>query len=153
ATLVDSPRIARKEIQPFTPEQAREFLESMRGDRLEALYSVAMAIGLRQGEALGLRWTNVDMNAGKLTVTHSLQRIERKLQLVATKRERSRRTIMLPQVCLSALRAHRVRQERERAQAGKRWQETGFVFTTTIGTSMDGQRPRIDFRRRLKLRI
>ena len=64
ATLVDVPRGQRPEVQPFNPEQARAFLDAVRGDRLEALYSVALAIGLRRGEALGLRWDDVDLDAG-----------------------------------------------------------------------------------------
>ena len=138
ATLVEAPRVVRHQIQPYTPEQARAFLDAMKGDRLEALYSVAIAIGLRQGEALGLRWQDIDFAAGRLTVTNSLQRVDGKLQLVETKRDRSRRTITLPQVCMNALLAHLARQDGERTWAGDRWKETGFVFTTTVGTPIDG---------------
>src|SRR5438093_9586059 len=59
ARLVDRPRIERKPINPLTPDEARRFLTAIRGHRLEALYSVALALGLRQGEALGLRWDDV----------------------------------------------------------------------------------------------
>ena len=151
ATLVDSPRVPRAEIQPFTPEQARLFLESIRGDRLEALYSVAMAVGLRQGEGLGLRWQDIDMGVGKLAVNHALQRIDGKLQLVETKRDRSRRTIMLPQLSLAALWAHRACQEQERLLASERWQETGFVFTTTVGTPLDGPTVTHRFQKALRM--
>jgi integrase len=81
---------------------------------------------------------DIDLTGGTLSVNRALQRIEGKLQLVETKRNRSRRTITLPQICLSALWRHRGRQESERAEAGGRWQETGFVFTTTVGTPLDG---------------
>lgn len=54
----------RTEVKPLRPEQAWLLLEAFRGDRLEALYSVALALGLRQGEALGLRWQDVDLEAG-----------------------------------------------------------------------------------------
>src|SRR5262252_178741 len=60
ADLVDGPRVERYEIQPFTLGEARAFLDAVRGNRLEALYSVALTMGLRQGEALGLRWDDVD---------------------------------------------------------------------------------------------
>ena len=59
ATLVDPPRIERKEMATLTPEQAPQFLAAVRGDRLEALYTVALSLGLRQGEALGLRWQDI----------------------------------------------------------------------------------------------
>src|SRR6266851_5135501 len=64
ATLVDPPRVPHKEIEPFTPSQVRVLLEATKGNQLEALYSVALAMGLRQGEALGLRWADVDFENG-----------------------------------------------------------------------------------------
>ncbi len=138
AKLVDPPAVQRPEIKPLSPEQARIFLEAVKGDRLEALYSVALAIGLRRGEALGLRWQNIDFDAGTLTIRKTLQRINGKLSLVEPKTERSRRTLTLPQVALTALKAHRARQLQERLAAGSAWQETDFVFTTTIGTPLEG---------------
>jgi integrase len=137
ATLVDAPRVERAEIRPMTPEEARQFLDVMKDDRLEALYSVAIALGLRQGEALGLLWPDIDLVRGTLTVQRSLQRIEGKLKLVEPKTTRSRRTINLPQVAINSLLAHRARQQQERLIAGNAWQETGFVFTTSIGTPLD----------------
>jgi integrase len=75
AALVDPPRGERPEVRPLTPDQARRFLAAARGDRLEALYSVALALGLRQGEALGLRWKYLDLETGKLDVWFQLQRL------------------------------------------------------------------------------
>ncbi len=138
ATLVEPPRVARPQIQPFTPEQARAFLDAMRGDRLEALYSVAIALGLRQGEALGLRSADIDFETERLTVMNALQRVDGKLQLVETKRDRSRRSVVLPVACKQALLAHRAKQEQEREWAGARWKETGVMFTATVGTPIDG---------------
>jgi integrase len=74
----------------------------------------------------------------------ALQRVGGKLQLVEPKTERSRRTLRLPQVTLAALKAHRVRQLEERLLAGAQWQDSGLVFTSTIGTPME---PRNAFRR------
>ena len=81
ATLVNAPRVPHHQMRLFSPQQARDFLEAVAEDRNEALYSVAMALGLRQGEALGLRWADIDLDAGTLTVNHALQRIDGKLQL------------------------------------------------------------------------
>ncbi len=64
ATLVDAPRSERPDPEPLTPEEVRAFLEAVKEDRLAALYSVAIALGLRQGEALGLRWEDVDLGMG-----------------------------------------------------------------------------------------
>jgi len=138
ATLVNAPRVQRAEVDPYTPEEARAFLSAVSGDRLEALYSVAIALGLRQGEALGLRWCDIDIAARRLTVRHSLQRIGGKLSLGELKTGRSRRSITLPQVTISALLRHQGVQDTERQFAGGRWRDTGHVFTTTIGTPLDG---------------
>jgi integrase len=74
ATLVDPPRVAKREIRPFTPEQARIFLDAIAGHRLEALFSIGVALGLRIGEALGLHWADVNVEAGVLHVRTALQR-------------------------------------------------------------------------------
>ena len=101
----------------LSPEQARAFLDAAKGDRLEALYATALAIGLRQGEALGLRWQDVDLEAGTLRVEHGLQRIAGKVQLIPTKSARSRRTVVMPGMVADALRAHRTRQLQDRLLA------------------------------------
>lgn len=137
ASLVDAPRVEKHEIEPLSPEQARVFLKSLNGDRLEALYSVALAVGLRKGEALGLRWDDIDLDEGTLAVRWSLQRIDSKLVLVEPKSKQSRRSIALPQTAVAALKRHRVRQLQERLLAGSRWQENRYVFPSTIGTPMD----------------
>jgi integrase len=139
AALVDGPRIPHHEIGPLTPEEARALLEAARGHRMEALYSVAIAIGLRQGEALGLTWQDVDLEAGVLHVRRALSRVEGEYRLVETKTARSRRTLALPTVALVALREHRQRQRIERVAAGKRWDgRWGLVFCTRSGRPLHG---------------
>lgn len=137
AALVEAPRVIRHEIQPLQPDQARAVLDVARTHRLGALFTVAIALGLRQGEALGLQWGAVDFREGTLNVRVALQRVGKEWHLVEPKSARSRRTISLPRVATVALRAHRVRQKRERLLAGKDWKETGFVFTTRIGTPIE----------------
>ncbi|HZU05719.1 MAG TPA: site-specific integrase [Chloroflexota bacterium] len=137
ARLVSPPQGSRPEIRPLTVEEARRLLEAVQGDRLEALYAVALAVGLRQGEALGLRWQDVDFARGTLTVRYQLQRVEGRLQLVEPKTARSRRTIALPPPVVEVLRRHRARQLEERLQAGAAWQDSGLVFTSTIGTPLE----------------
>ncbi len=138
ATLVDGPRVEQYEINPLSPDEARAFLASVKGDRLEALYSVALTMGLRQGEALGLRWQDVDLDMGYVRVTKQLQRIDGTLQLVEPKTKRSRRTLALPSSIRTALVQHRDGQRDERTAAGERWIDTGLVFTTTEGKGLDG---------------
>ena len=133
ARLVDRPRIQRKPVNPLTPEEARRFLAAIRGHRLEALFSVALALGLRQGEALGLRWEDIDFGGGTLRVAHQLQRIEGKLTLVPPKTNKSRRTLVMPTMIVDRLREHEKRQMAERLWSGSRWSNTGLVFTNRNG--------------------
>lgn len=138
AALADSPRVTRRPVQVLSPEEAQRLLEAARGDRFEALYAVALSLGLRQGETLGLRWQDVDMKDQRLTVVYALQRVDGKLRLVEPKTARSRRSIKLPQVIAELLVEHRKRQVEDRLLAGGRWQQSDLVFTTTIGTPLDG---------------
>jgi integrase len=140
ARLARPPRIPRRPVSPLSVEQARIFLAAVRGDRLEALYLVALGVGLRQGEILGLRWPDVDLDAGTLTVRHALARIEGQLVLVEPKSATSRRVVPLPGLVREALIAHGVRQAQEslplRPEPGDVFAE--LVFTTTLGTPLDG---------------
>lgn len=137
AVLVDPPRVPRRDVPIMTPAEARQFLSVARDDRLSALYAVALALGLRQGEALALNWENVDLDAGFLRVRRALQRVNGKPTFVEPKSQRAIRTIRIPTAILTELRAHRARQLEERLWAGLRWKEQGLVFTTTIGTPLD----------------
>jgi integrase len=136
ASLVSPPRIRRPEAKFLTSEQAQVFLESVRGHRLEGLFTVSTLLGLRPGEALGLHWRDVDLEAGRLTVRVALHRIEGRLQIDELKTARSRRSIPLPGVAITALRAHRTRQLEERLAAGEHWEEHGLVFTSATGRPM-----------------
>jgi integrase len=140
ARLVDRPRIQRKRINPLTPEEARKFLASIHGHRLEALFSVALALGLRQGEALGLRWDDIDFKTGILRVSHQLQRIDTKLTLVPPKTEKSRRTLVMPSMIVEHLREHEKRQVAEKLWAGSKWQESGLVFANQVGQPTQARR-------------
>jgi integrase len=137
AALVRGPRVERFDIRPFTPEEARVFLSAMKGDRLEALYSMALMMGLRQGEVLGLRWEDIDFETANLRVSKQLQRVDAKLQLVAPKTARSRRTLAMPASTVKNLRERRERQIHEKAEAGEDWIETGLVFTNANGKPVD----------------
>ena len=137
ATLVDPPKPRRTEIHPFSAEEARRFLKAIRGHRMEALYVLCLTIGLRQGEALGLRWEDVDLDSGKIQIRHALQRISRTYQLVEPKTNRNRRTVALPETTAVALWAHHARELNTKAEAGSRWEDWGLVFTTPRGTPLN----------------
>lgn len=135
--LVDRPNVARCEIQPLTVEQSRALLVAAKDHRLGALFSVALALGLRKGEALGLRWTDVDFDAASVVISGALQRIGGSLVRTETKNNASRRMLRVPAATLKSLREHRVRQMEERLAAGDKWRDSGLVFTTTVGTPLD----------------
>ncbi len=146
AELTTPPKAEKREITPFTPAQAGRFLKAAMGHRLEALFTSGLAVGLRSGECSALRWSDVDMDAGRVTVRHTLQRVklpgEKRghLVLLPPKSKKSRRTIELPATCVTGLGAHKQRQEQERALAGSRWKNTDHVFTSTIGTPIDDRK-------------
>src|SRR5262249_42594101 len=151
AALVSAPRGTRLEPIVLSPEHPRKLLAAARGDRLEALYSVALALGLRQGEVLGLKWSDVDLDAGVLRVRRAAQRIPHQgIQLVETKTMRSRRTIVMPPVVIGALRSHRARQALERLAAGDHWVDFDLVFPSQLGTLADGANVTHRFHRLLK---
>ena len=138
AKLVDSPHAPRPEIRFFTFEQARQFLEAAKDHRFYALYAVTLALGLRLGEALGLRWSDLDLASGRLTVRYGLQRLDREAVLVEPKSSASRRTVTLPAFAVSALHHHRAHQAEQQRCAGTAWKGNpwGLVFTSTIGTPL-----------------
>jgi integrase len=139
AAMVSPPRCVRREAMALTPEAARHLLDAARGDRLEALYSVALALGLRQGEALGLMRSDIDLETGVHRVRRASQRIPHQgTQLVETKTARSRRTLVMPRIVSGALRAHRARQAMECLAAGERWVDLDLVFPSERGTLADG---------------
>ncbi|MEV7600478.1 site-specific integrase [Kitasatospora sp. NPDC089797] len=121
----------------LTVPQARLLLKSASTDRLHALYVLALALGLRRGELLGLHWGAVDLERGTLIVSSNLQRVDGALRLGPTKTASSLRTLPLPPVVLEALRAHQERQAQERVAASERWKDTGLVFTSRVGTPIE----------------
>lgn len=146
AALVDPPRVAKARTDDaLTLAEAHQLLAAARGDRLEALVTVALALGLRKGEALGLTWDVIDFDARTLAVLQTLDRLSgvrtaragAGLVVGEPKTTRSRRTVPLPDVCVDALKTHRKRQVEERLAVGPAWHDTGFVFTTSVGTPID----------------
>ncbi|MCS7484416.1 tyrosine-type recombinase/integrase [Umezawaea endophytica] len=120
-------------VRAFTAEEARRLLTAAREHRLYALWAVALAVGLRRGESLGLSWDDVDLVNQRLTVRQALHRVDRQLKLEDVKTEGSNATIPLPTPLVRVLQAHRKRQLEERFEAGKAWRESGLVFTTKLG--------------------
>jgi integrase len=95
-------------------------------------------MGLRQAEALGLTWSDVDLELGTLQVNKQLQRIDGQFQLVETKTKRGRRTLALPGIALRELRDHQSRQQAEIILGGAVWNPRNLVFTRHDGEPLDG---------------
>lgn len=134
---VTSPRPTKKEIHPLTPKEARTLLDAAEGERFEALYVLAITAGLRRGELLGLRWTNVDLERGYVQVRQQLIRTKGGLTFTSPKGGKSR-SVRLTTSAVTALESHRKRQLEEKLRLAGLWNENGLVFTTAIGTPMDG---------------
>jgi integrase len=138
--LVDAPTPRRTRVQALTVEQARTFLAAAAGDRLEALYLLALSTGMRQGELLALHWGDVDLDAGVLQVRGTLHRVpgvsvgdKSGLVISDPKTSHSRRPVRLSGVAVAALRKHRARQLEERLAMGELWDEHDLVFCNSIG--------------------
>lgn len=124
-----------KEMHPLSVSEARRFLEAARGDRLEALYVLAVHTGMRRGELLGLKWEDVDLEGSTIRVRRTLTRIEngRRLALGEPKTKKSRRTVRLTPAAVEALKHHRARQAEEKLKIGSLYQNNGLVFAGEIG--------------------
>jgi integrase len=101
--VVKPPQVRREEMQPLTAEQVKVLFEAAKGDRLEALYALAITTGLRQGELLGLKWDDIDLDVGTLQVRRTLTTAKGGPVLSAPKTKGSRRTVKLSQTSLEAL--------------------------------------------------
>ncbi|HEY7094953.1 MAG TPA: tyrosine-type recombinase/integrase, partial [Ktedonobacterales bacterium] len=124
AAIVKPPRMTRSEMHVLSPEEARILLEAAQGDRLEALYTLALTTGMRIGELCALRFVDVDLKAQALHVRCTLRYRNQDLYFFETpKTPKSRRRIALSAITVDALRAHRTRQLEERLAAGVAWRE------------------------------
>jgi len=131
------PRVERVETTVLSPAQVQGFLAAADGTRYEAMFALAVMTGMRQGELLGLRWRDVDMDAVEIQVRHSLQRIGGKFEFVEPKSVKSRRRIALGTRAIEALRRHRARQTEERLKIGQPWHDLDLVFTNKIGRPVE----------------
>jgi integrase len=138
ARLVTPPHPRREEMHVLDSEQVRRLLDTAQGDRLEAVYVVAIHTGARLGELLALRWKDVSLDRASLSVQATLQRTAAGYTFAPPKSARSRRQIELTPTAVGALRQHRARQAAERLAVGRVWQDQGLVFTDALGGPLNG---------------
>jgi integrase len=140
AGLVKAPRPNPKEPVFYDEQQVRTLLAAAASDRLRALYVLAIATGMRQGELLALRWADVQLDAGVVQVRRTLSRIAGQgWVFTEPKTAKGRRSIALPAFAVAALREHRIRQHEERLAAGPAWKANDLVFPTRRGTPIERQ--------------
>lgn len=162
AALVRAPKREAAEVQPLTDDELKAFLNTLKGHQHEALFLVAVTMGLRKGELLALRWEDLkgvmrgesilgspgdrrgDWTSPGLDVgisddlpTLCVRRTLQHGQMLPPKTKSSVRDLRIPNGTLEALKAWRTRQLEMRMKAGERWQEHGYVYTTPIGTLLD----------------
>jgi integrase len=134
--LMDLPRAEFNEMQVLTPAQQETFLSTLEGMRHEALFTFALATGMRPEEYFALKWTDLNLVKGRATVQRALVRRQKGggWYFAEPKTKGSRRTITFPVEMLPLLASHKRTQCEERLIAGAKWQDHGLVFTTSIGT-------------------
>jgi integrase len=134
--LVPAPRVQSRELKPWDLDQTTTFLEAARKDPLYAAFVLAVALGLRRGEVLGLRWSDIDLERRTLTVRNQIQRVQKELYADSTKNRRTR-AIPVPLMCVAPLRWQRLRQAAQRLAAGQAWHDSDYVFTTRTGRTIE----------------
>jgi len=137
AAQVKPPRPERREIKILGKDEIGAVLKAAKVTPLYLPVLVAVTTGLRRGELLGLRWSDLDLKAGTLTVNQSIERIKGKIAFKAPKTKTSRRSIALPAVTVHALQEHRAAQAEERLMLGLGRDQCGLVFTRADGAPLD----------------
>ncbi len=137
AKLVRVPSPRYKVGKGLSVDQVRKIIAAAEGHRLHALYVVAATLGLRRGELLGLRWSDLDLDNGTAAIDQTVQRAGGKLHLQDTKTEESDGILPLPDWTWVALLDHQKRQQRERKRLAEVWQDHGLVFPSEVGTPIE----------------
>jgi integrase len=139
ADAVQAPIPSTEEMRPLSADEARRLLDAANGDRLEALYVLTVHTGMRRGNLLGLRWSDVDLEGGTVSVRRTLTRTDngKGVALGDPKTKRSRRTVRLTRGSAEALRRHLERQLRQIEEVGDHYRDEGLVFATEAGTPIN----------------
>jgi integrase len=159
AKLAKAPRLSDHEIEPYSVEDVQRLLTAVSQRRNHARWALALALGLRQGEALGLKWDDVDLKVGTLRIKRGRlrpkyehgcrdspcgrkpgycpERRQIRPDTDETKSRAGRRTVGVPDRLTQLLRAHKEKQDQERENAGQLWEDGGWVFASPIGRPLN----------------
>ena len=149
ARLIDGPTIHREERVVLDASDARRLLDQVRGDRYEALWLIALSTGARQGEILGLRWIDIDLDAGLIHIRQALIKRTGAIVFGPPKTAAGARSIPITKSSIEMLRSHRERQDSERENSSD-WEDYGLVFPSSRGTPLDHGRVRTMLHRHLE---
>ncbi|MDR7415798.1 MAG: site-specific integrase [Armatimonadota bacterium] len=130
---VTPPRVEIPEICPPDPEEVRRILEATKDTRLFAPTALAAILGLRRGEVLALKWSDVDLDSGTISITRALEQTRAGIRMKDLKSAKARRMLPLPSLAAEVLRAHRRHQASERLRAGPDWEDNDLVFPDPTG--------------------
>jgi integrase len=137
--LCEAPKVRTRPLlkAPWSPKEMQRFLRHVESDRLQGAWLLVATTGLRRGELLGLRWEDVDLEGGRLSIIQTLTTVGYRILFQdTTKTDGSTRHMMLDAATVTALRKHRARQSEERLAWGPAYQDHGLVFAKEDGSPL-----------------
>jgi len=147
ADAADPPKVARPSPRYWTSEQVAAFLAATVDDRLGPLWVTIATMGCRRGEALALRWSDIDLDKGRASISRTLSWVAKAATFTEPKTAASLRVVPLPPQTIAVLREVRKRQAAERLAAGEMWVDLGLVFALEDGSPLTSSRVNGAFRR------
>lgn len=136
-SLVEPPQVEQRDLSPWSLDETLDFLAAARTDPLYAAFVIAIALGFRRGEIIGLRWQDVDLEQRVIRVRKQRQRVHGEVYDDDPKGRRRKQSLPLPAMCVAPLRWQRMRQAAMRERAGEQWTESDYVFTTRTGRPVE----------------
>jgi len=140
------PKLDQKEIRVLSESEQKQFLQAVEGHRLEALYKLALATGMRRGELMALSWDCVDLKTKSITVKGSISRVKdpdtgvTALRFSEPKTKAGKRQVPILPNIIPVLKDHKARQDAEKAEAGSAWNPQDLVFCSNVGTPIEPRR-------------
>ena len=140
------PKLNQKEIRILTEPEQQTFMKAVEGHRLEALYKLALATGMRRGELMALTWDCVDFKNSTIAVKGSISRVKdpdtgiTALRFSEPKTKAGRRQVPILPNIVPVLKEHKARQDAEKAEAGSAWNSANLVFCSNVGTVVEPRR-------------
>ncbi len=142
-----APRVESTEMRTWSTQDARRVLDRTADDRLHSLWVLAITTGMRRGELAGLRWIDIDLDAGFIALRNARVAVQHAVHEYEPKSRTSRRSVAIDSLVVTVLRSHRRRQREERLAWGAAYNDSGYVFTNEDGHPLHPNRVTLLFRR------